>query len=392
VAYQLTTKTVIRAGVGRFVTRMGLLDNVFPGGNSPFQPFVTVNNVSVDNPGASLTNGTAAALTITTLNSNLKPPEAWNWNVTVQRELPLNSALSVGYVAHRGLHAWQVYDINQPGAGALQSNPGVNVNYLRPYQGFAAIQEEESVVNSMYSSLQVAWNRRFTNGSMFGVTYTYSKSMDGGSNYRDIVPDTYNTSNLWGPSEYDTRHILIFNYLYDLPFFKDHNTLTGKLLGGWEIAGAAQFQTGSPCGIGTNNDFAGVGEFGSFGCGSQGQYWILNGPVTINTGAFAGPSTTSASPTYFTASATQPAPGTFNLQPGVRDSVYAPGIQDWNLSLFKKFAINERSGFQFRVEAYDFPNHANLSGPNYNPTSSQFGMITSKTGLARHPGGPTAFK
>ena len=52
VAYQLTSKTVIRAGVGRFVTRMGLLDNIFPGGNSPFQPFVTVNNVSVDNPGA----------------------------------------------------------------------------------------------------------------------------------------------------------------------------------------------------------------------------------------------------------------------------------------------------------------------------------------------------
>jgi hypothetical protein len=209
--------------------------------------------------------------------------------------------------------------------------------------------------------------------------------MDGGSNYRDIVPDTYNTSNLWGPSEYDTRHILIFNYLYDLPFFKDHNKLTGKLLGGWEIAGAAQFQTGSPCGIATNNDFAGVGEFGSFGCGggSQGQYWILSGPVTVNTGAFAGPVRTSSSPTYFTASATQPAPGTFNLQPGVRDSVYAPGIQDWNLSLFKKFAINERSGFQFRAEAYDFPNHANLSGPNYNPTSSQFGMITSKTGLAR---------
>jgi hypothetical protein len=139
VAYQLTPKTVIRAGVGRFVTRMGLLDNIFPGGNSPFQPFVTVNNVSVDNPGAALTNGTAAALTITTQNTNLKPPEAWNWNVTVQRELPLNSVLSVGYVAHRGLHAWQVYDINQPSAGALQANPGVNVNYLRPYQGFAAI-------------------------------------------------------------------------------------------------------------------------------------------------------------------------------------------------------------------------------------------------------------
>jgi len=109
----------------------------------------------------------------------------------------------------------------------------------------------------------------------------------------------------------------------------------------------------------------------------------MNGPVTVNTGAFAGPVTTSASLTYFSASVTQPAAGTFNLQPGVRDSVYQPGIQDWNLSLFKKFAINERTGFQFRAEAYDFPNHPNLSTPNLNPTSSQFGMITSKTGLTR---------
>ena len=142
-------------------------------------------------------------------------------------------------------------------------------------------------MNSMYNSLQVSWNRRFTKGSMFGVSYTLSKSMDNGSNYRDIVPDTYNTSNLWAPSEYDTRHIVIVNYLYDLPFFKNSNDLKGKLLGGWELAGAMQFQTGTPCGIGTNNDFAGVGEFGSFGCGSEGQFWNLNGPVSINTGAFA---------------------------------------------------------------------------------------------------------
>ena len=52
IAYQLDQKTVVRAAGGEFVTRMGLLDNIFPGGNSPFQPFVTVTNVSVDNPGA----------------------------------------------------------------------------------------------------------------------------------------------------------------------------------------------------------------------------------------------------------------------------------------------------------------------------------------------------
>jgi hypothetical protein len=377
-AYQLNDKTVIRSGLGNFVTRMGLLDNVFPGGNSPFQPFITVNNVSVDNPGAALVGGTAAPLTITTLNPKLKPPQAWNWNVTVERQLFLHTVLTVAYVGHRGTNGWQVYDINQPTVGALLANPGVNVNALRPYKGYAAIQEEESVVNSMYNGFQLSWERRFTNGSSFGVSYTLSKSMDGGSNYRDIVPDTYNTSNLWGPSEYDSRHVVLINYIYAIPFMK-----ANKALGGWSLAGTAQFQTGTPCGIGTNNDFAGVGEFGSFGCGSEGQFWNLTGPVTINSGAFAGPTGNASSVKYFTANVTAPATGTFNLTPGVRDSIYQPGFQDWNLSLFKTFAINERAGFQFRAEVYDFPNHPNLSGPNLNPTSSQFGEITGKSGLQR---------
>ena len=209
--------------------------------------------------------------------------------------------------------------------------------------------------------------------------------MDNGSNYRDIVPDTYNTSNLWGPSEYDTRHMLMFNYIYDLPFFKNAHDITGKVLGGWEIAGTAQFQTGSPCGIGTNNDFAGVGEFGSFGCGSEGQFWNLTGPVQINTGAFAGPVTNSSSPKYFTANVSQPArrePLTCNRGFATPSTSPASRIGIWPLD--KVFAINERSHVEFRAEAYDFINHANLSGPNLNPTSSQFGMITSKSGLSRN--------
>jgi len=106
---------------------------------------------------------------------------------------------------------------------ALQAAPaGTNVNYLRPYKGFAAIQEEESTVSSTYNSLQVPWNRRFLKGGMFGFSYTLSKSEDNGSNFRDIVPYTYNRSNLWEPAEYDARHIVIVNYAYDAPFFKNN--------------------------------------------------------------------------------------------------------------------------------------------------------------------------
>jgi hypothetical protein len=265
------------------------------------------------------------------------------------------------------------------------------VNALRPYQGFASIQMEESVATSTYNGLQVNWNRRFANGFSFGFAYTLAKSMDNNTNYRDIVQDTCNTSNLWGPSEFDTRHVVVFNYIYTLPFFKDMNTMAGKLLGGGQISGVNQFQTGTPCGVGTNNDFAGVGEYGSFGCGSEGQFWTMNGTPTI-LGQFAGGAGAASPNQWFStvnssgqALFTQPAAGTFNLQKGVRDAIYQPGFQDWNLGLYKKFAINERHGLEFRAEAFDVNNHPNWSGvASFTPTSSTFGKITSKTTLARN--------
>jgi hypothetical protein len=388
VAYSWNEKTVIRAGIGRYLTRFGLLDNIFPGANSPFQPFVTVNNVSVDNPTASITSNEQAAITVTTLARNNRPPSAWNWNFTVQRQFFWKSLLEVAYVGRRGLNLPEVFDINQPVVGALNANPGVNVNALRPYQGFASIQMEMNVATSWYKAMQLSWSRRFAQGFSFGFSYTLSKSTDNSSNYRDIVPDTYNTSNLWGPSEFDTRHAVVFNYLYALPFFKDTTKWTGKVLGGWEISGVNQFQTGTPCGIGSNNDFAGVGEYGSFGCGNEGQFWNMAYRPQIS-GQF---SNSTASPTtYFTTTNyvgspifTQPASGTFNLQSGVRNSIYQPGFQDWNLSVFKKFNIKESMHVEFRAEAFDVNNHPNWSTPGLNPTATNFGKVTSKTNLARN--------
>jgi hypothetical protein len=388
-AYSVNSKTVLRAGIGRYQTRFGLLDNIFPGANSPFQPFVTVANVSVDNPTAALGSTEQAAITVTTLQRNLKPPTAWNYNFTVQRQLPWKSLLEVAYVGHRGLNVPTVYDINQPTAGSVVS--GVNANYVRPYQGFAAIQMEESAASSKYNSLQVGWNRRFDNGFSFGFSYTLAKSDDNSSNYRDIQPDTYNTSNMWGPSEYDARHAVVFNYVYTLPFFKGNNNLTGKLLGGWQISGLNQFQTGQPCGVFVSNDVAQVGEVGSLGCGqTSGEFAVMNGTPTI-LGQFAGGAGAASPNQYFATTNggapifTSPAAGTFNLQKGVRDEIYQPGFQDWNLGLYKKFAFNERHGLEFRAEAFDINNHPNWSGvSSFNPTSSTFGKVTSKTGLARN--------
>jgi hypothetical protein len=389
-AYQIQPTTVVRAGVGSFVSYKGLLDNIFPGGNSPFQPTATVSNVTVDNPGAALISGIEPAIIITTLNRNLLPPTRWNWNLAVQQEFPqLRSMLQVAYVGARGYHNWNVVDINQAPAGAAQANPGINPQYLRPYKGFGFIQQEQSGVNSTYHSAQVSWNSHFRAGSTLGFSYTWSKSLDGGSNYRDIVPDSSYFANLWGPSEYDVRHALVVNGLYVLPFFANRHNLAGETLGGWQFSGNVQWQTGMPCGIGANTDYAGVSEVGSFGCGNEGQFWNMNAtPGTPH--RFAGASGTGGqwfTTTYGNGSSifTPPAAGTFVAQRGVRDNLYGPVEQNWNIAMIKGFPLTEHTGFEFRAEAYNFINHPNLSpfgqpgALNLTPTSSQFGQITGKT-------------
>jgi hypothetical protein len=81
---------------------------------------------------------------------------------------------------------------------------------------------------------------------------------------------------------------------------------------------------------------------------------------------------------------TQPTAGTFNHQQGIRDLIYNPGFNNVNMGLFKKFAVNERVGFQFRAEAFNVFNHPNWGGVTTDPTSTSFGKVTGKTGDVRN--------
>ena len=373
IAYSFNNKTVLRAGAGRFFTRLGVSDSIFLGGNPPFQPNASVSFGFVDNPGGVGTN--QVPLVVTTQSKAFKNPEAWSWNVTLEREIFWHSLLSVAYVGTRGLHLQREADINQPTLATVLANPGVNLAALRPYKGFGSIRETDNVASSRYNSLQVAWNRRFTNGLLFGLAYTLSKSMDDGSAQRDIVPDTYDAHMLWGPSSFDTRHILTADFLYNLPFFSHQSSLAGKALGGWQISSLLQFQTGTPGSVTSGNDYAGVGL-------DSNQYWVVSGTPKI-LGQFAANgakdpnqwfaiTNPDGSPIF-----TAPPKGTFNTQ-RVRDIIYNPGFNNWNFGLFKSFPIRESMGLQFRAEAFDFLNHPNWGGADFNPKSSTFGKVTSK--------------
>lgn len=382
IAYRLTEKNVIRAGAGRFITRLGVSDSVFLGGNPPFQPNASVTQGSVDNPGGGGPNN--VPLVVTTQSRNFKNPEAWTWNLTFEREMFWKTLLSIAYVGRRGLHLQREANINQPTTATVAADPTANLNYLRPFKGFGSIRQTDNVASSMYNALQVTWNRRWTNDLAFGVTYTLSNSMDSGSGPRDVIPNSYDPSIMWGPSEYDARHILAINSIYGLPFYKDKSKFSGKVLGGWQISMLAQFQTGLPCGVAQSKDIASVGLDANYGCGVNGQYWVVNGsPKIVGTfgtdGQWFATKNADGSPIF-----TAPPTGTFNTQ-RVRNLIHQPGFQNWNLGLFKSFAFGESKGLQFRAEAFNFMNHPNWGGGsgggvNFDPTSANFGKVTTKGG------------
>lgn len=395
-AYGFNDKNVFRAGVGRFLTRLGVSDSVFLGGNPPLQPTVSITRGSVDRPGG--TGGNAFPLAITTQDPIFKNPEAWTWNATFERQITSNTLVEVGYVGRRGLHAQRERNLNQLRPGTVQANPGVNVDVLRPYKGFGIIRSTNNDANSMYHGLQVSANRRFEKGLLFGVAYTMSKSWDDGSAQRDVVPNAFDVSNLWGPSTFDRRHVLVLNAVYQLPFFSDKSKLTGKLFGGWTLSAISQFQTGNPATIATNDDFAGVGT------GSGSQLWIVNGPITSGNKQFS--QSTSDQNYWFNVSQsgrtcnpsnstnnggtkdpsscifTEPNAGTFSTQRS-RGILYQPGFQNHNLTLSKDFFITEGHRIQFRAEAYNWLNHPNwgFNSDNLNPRNgANFGKVNNKSG------------
>ena len=128
---------------------------------------------------------------------------------------------------------------------------------------------------------------------------------------------------------------MIVNFLYELPLLRGQHNLAGKVLGGWQVSGIFQAQSGAPWSVGRNQDYAGVGQDGSMN-GSAIQYWGFNGgdinyPVRWRTTARPIPATGSrfrwARTVRRPHNSRRPATGTFVTQNIARNVVYGPGLQ-----------------------------------------------------------------
>ncbi len=215
----------------------------------------------------------------------------------------------------------------------------------------------------------MAVNRRREKGLTFGANYTFSRTLDSSSG---TPQDAYDARPDYGLSSIHRRHVLNFNYVYELPFFRGHpQAVLRQALGGWEISGITSFQSGAPNSVTVPVDVARIGVSSSR-ASMAGQPRLDPGQRTLrrwfNTEAFLAPE--------------KMVQGRFG--DSGRNILIGPGFSQWDFALLKNFHIRERLGLQFRAESFNIWNHAAFTGINTNvrfdaagkPTQN-YGAITS---------------
>jgi len=230
---------------------------------------------------------------------------------------------------------------------------------------FSDIFAEDTIANSAYNAFEAMLEKRFSHGLQFQASYTLSKSIDDGSTFEETLnPFNYNASRAL--SLFNSHQRFVVSYDWELPI-PEHKGFAGRVLNDWAVSGIAQFQTGFPIRLDTENDnelIASVFFLGTEAPQLVSPFQKLN-PKT--SGAF-----------WFNPNDFQdPQLGHFNI--GTQRSICCgPGLQDWDFSVHKKLAITEARYFEFRAELFNIFNHTNFYNPDghFSDGPTLFGKIT----------------
>ncbi|HZH33045.1 MAG TPA: TonB-dependent receptor [Pyrinomonadaceae bacterium] len=354
-------RTVVRAGYGLYYDQplVGIFEqNAFV--NPPFNNRATFTGTGVTL--ATPNGGALGNLPIRSLIASapdFTTPTIQQWSIGVQQEVFRNAVAEVSYVGTKGDHLIRQRDINfvtpQQYTGTqptgCTSGTTACINLLRPFVGYSTINYRETSAISRYHGLLSSFSYRFGNGLSLTASYTFSKNLTDATNDRDAIDNPQNPLNTraeYAEARTSRPHIFAASYVYELPFFtRDTNALKRTFLGGWQIAGITNIESGAPVPRVANlNTLAGLlGLYPNVIAdpqgGRAGQIDPVSGlPFIFNPDAFAAP-----------------AVGTFGNAP--RSFARLPGRNNTNLTLSKNIYFNEDRGFrlQLRAEAFNVFNH-----------------------------------
>jgi hypothetical protein len=380
-------------------------------------------------------------------------PKVITWSLGVQHEVFKNSSVEVRYVGTRSLSLPVQLRLNSASAfdprfvGGLTPLPTyINasdipaavpapVDTLADFDAFcpsAAVQPVAPCRNlsadgflgslttfppsggGIYHAASVDFIHRFARGLYFRANYTFSKNIDNSTNelFSSYVnprrsQDGFDFPNERGRSALDLPQKFAITWVYDLPNIRNDHAFLRAVANGWEWSGTYLAQSGQPVtplsGVDSNANGDTAGDRTIFNPAGVGPTGSVVNPVCNDGAGGATRIVTDASAACGDANVIGYAavnPAARFLQAGVgtfptagRNTVSTPGLNIWNMSVFKTNKLTERASLQFRFQTYNTFNHRNPSiglptnngnidaTQNANPLNAGYIFVTSPTFL-----------
>jgi hypothetical protein len=389
-AYQLTPKTVLRAGYGIFYAlfdRIGSEDQL-----ALNPPYLINNNISLSSSATAplflLRDGfprdflDPERLDLRRVRVRAANPEAPNtyvqqWSFGVQRTLPLDLFAEANYVGTRSTRLNTLRNFNQP------------INGASPYPGFGQIEYRDPLGNAIYHGLDLTLERRFARALTFRTAYTWSKSIDNTAEHLAVGGSSSFNQNgrdfrSWrGPSDFDVPHRLVASYIYELPFGKGRSFASAGalayILGGFRTSGGLTVSSGRPVTVfaignnasidrGLHNALPNV--VGAPFVPRKVDCWFYSSQNAACKALYAGQSDAFV----------VPPPGAFGN--AGRNVLRAAGTKVFDFALHRSVKLSEARALEFRWEVFNLTNTAQFRGPDRNLSNSSVGSVT---GLAGDP-------
>ncbi len=410
-AYSINPKTVVRTGYGIFFDVIGVdkVDVNQGGFNQPTNLIPTLDNgqtyiATLRNPfpnGVDPAPGASGGLTtflgrgVSYFNSKPVNPYNQRWSFSVQRQLPFGVVLDTAYIGNRAAKLAVTRELNSiprqylststtrdqtaidflsrqvanpffgiaafNGTGLANQTVAVS-QLLRAYPQFTSVTSTQPAGYSYYHSLQVNAEKRMNKGLSFQASWTYSKLMEA-TGYRNETDSSLEKV----ISDLDYTHRFVLSSIYEFPvgkgrtWFNRMPLAAEAVLGGWQLQGWFEGQTGETLGFGNAIFTGNLHDIELPIADRRAERWFNTEAGFNKNSALA------------LANNIQTLSTRFN---GVR----ADGINNFDLSMFKSLRIKENIKAQFRIENFNALNHVQFAGPNTTPTAAAFGSITAEKG------------
>ncbi len=197
------------------------------------------------------------------VDTNFRDGYVGSWNLSIQQQLFRDTVAEVAYRGSKSTRLSSFLNYNETIPFPAQP-PNFAQNF--PYPALGTVNMLESRGAGNYNALQARVEKRYSRGLTLLGSYVWSKALTdidqstvgvvGGSGNATVPQTIRNLKLNKGGAIFDRPHRLVISGVYDLPFLRDYHTLLGKVAGGWQISGSANFGSGyylTPASFGAQN-------------------------------------------------------------------------------------------------------------------------------------------